>query len=91
MLAQAANDMSGQLRGLITELQQAGLQITNSSTQVLATAEDHAARLGAAGGLDRAGDRDDGGADQHRETDRAERDVGRANRRRQRRRRARRL
>ena len=42
MLAQAANDMSGQLRGLITELQQAGLQITNSSTQVLATAEDHA-------------------------------------------------
>ncbi len=42
MLAQAANDMSGQLRGLITELQQAGLQITNSSTQVLANAEDHA-------------------------------------------------
>jgi methyl-accepting chemotaxis protein len=42
MLAQAANDMSAQLRRLITELQQAGLQITNSSTQVLANAEDHA-------------------------------------------------
>ena len=41
-LAQAANDMSAQLRGLITELQQAGLQITTSSTQVLANAEDHA-------------------------------------------------
>ena len=43
MLAQAANDMSGQLRGLILELQQAGLQITHASTQVLANAEDHAA------------------------------------------------
>ncbi len=42
MLAQAANDMSAQLRGLILELQQAGLQITQSSTQVLANAEDHA-------------------------------------------------
>ena len=42
MLAQAANDMSGQLRGLILELQQAGLQITHASTQVLANAEDHA-------------------------------------------------
>ena len=42
MLAKAANDMSAQLRGLITELQQAGLQITKSSTQVLANAEDHA-------------------------------------------------
>ena len=42
MLAQAANDMSAQLRGLIMELQQAGFQITNSSTQVLANAEDHA-------------------------------------------------
>lgn len=42
MLAQAANDMSGQLRALITEVQQAGLQITQSSTQVLANAEDHA-------------------------------------------------
>jgi methyl-accepting chemotaxis protein len=42
MLAQAANEMSEQLRGLITELQQAGLQITTSSTQVLANAEDHA-------------------------------------------------
>jgi methyl-accepting chemotaxis protein len=42
MLAQAANDMAAQLRGLITELQQAGLQITHSSTQVLANAEDHA-------------------------------------------------
>jgi methyl-accepting chemotaxis protein len=42
VLAQAANEMSAQLRGLITELQQAGLQITNSSTQVLANAEDHA-------------------------------------------------
>jgi len=42
MLAQAANDMSAQLRGLITELQHAGLQITQSSTQVLANAEDHA-------------------------------------------------
>lgn len=42
MLGVAANDMSAQLRGLITELQQAGLQITTSSTQVLANAEDHA-------------------------------------------------
>ena len=42
MLAKAANDMSAQLRRLITELQQAGLQITQSSTQVLANAEDHA-------------------------------------------------
>lgn len=42
MLAKAANDMSAQLRRLITELQQAGLQITHSSTQVLANAEDHA-------------------------------------------------
>jgi methyl-accepting chemotaxis protein len=42
MLAQAANDMSAQLRGLILELQQAGLQITHASTQVLANAEDHA-------------------------------------------------
>ena len=42
MLAEAANDMSSQLRGLILELQQAGLQITQSSTQVLANAEDHA-------------------------------------------------
>jgi methyl-accepting chemotaxis protein len=42
MLADAANDMSSQLRGLILELQQAGLQITHSSTQVLANAEDHA-------------------------------------------------
>jgi methyl-accepting chemotaxis protein len=42
MLAQAANDMSGQLRGLILELQQAGFQITQASTQVLANAEDHA-------------------------------------------------
>jgi methyl-accepting chemotaxis protein len=42
MLATAANDMSAQLRRLITELQQAGLQITQSSTQVLANAEDHA-------------------------------------------------
>jgi methyl-accepting chemotaxis protein len=42
MLADAANDMASQLRGLILELQQAGLQITHSSTQVLANAEDHA-------------------------------------------------
>ncbi len=42
LLAQAANDMSAQLRGLITELQQAGIQITQASTQVLANAEDHA-------------------------------------------------
>ncbi len=42
LLAQAANDMSAQLRGLITELQQAGIHITQASTQVLANAEDHA-------------------------------------------------
>lgn len=42
MLATAANDMSAQLRGLILELQHAGLQITQASTQVLANAEDHA-------------------------------------------------
>ena len=42
MLAQAANDMSGKLRGLIQELQKAGLQITSASTQMLSAAEDHA-------------------------------------------------
>lgn len=42
MLAQAANDMSGKLRGLIQELQHAGLQITSASTQMLSAAEDHA-------------------------------------------------
>ena len=42
MLADAANEMSSQLRELILELQQAGLQITHSSMQVLANAEDHA-------------------------------------------------
>lgn len=41
-LAEAANDMSEQLREIIVELQKAGLQITSSSTQVLANAEDHA-------------------------------------------------
>jgi methyl-accepting chemotaxis protein len=42
MLAQAANDMSAQLRALIQELQHAGLQITSASTQVLTNAEEHA-------------------------------------------------
>jgi methyl-accepting chemotaxis protein len=42
MLAQAANDMAAQLRGLIQELQHAGLQITAASTQVLSAAEEHA-------------------------------------------------
>jgi methyl-accepting chemotaxis protein len=42
MLAQAANDMSAKLRGLIQELQHAGLQITSASTQMLSAAEDHA-------------------------------------------------
>lgn len=42
MLAQAANDMSAQLRTLIQELQQAALQITSASTQVLTHAEEHA-------------------------------------------------
>ena len=38
-LAQAANDMSGKLRGLIQELQKAGLQITSASTQMLSAAD----------------------------------------------------
>jgi len=42
MLAQAANEMADQLRGLIVDLQQAALQITGASTQVLSTAEEHA-------------------------------------------------
>jgi methyl-accepting chemotaxis protein len=42
MLAEAANDMSAQLRRLIQELQQAASQITNASTQVLSAAEEHA-------------------------------------------------
>jgi methyl-accepting chemotaxis protein len=42
MLAQAANDMAAQLRGLIQELQHAGLQITSASTQVFSAAEEHA-------------------------------------------------
>src|SRR5262249_39544128 len=42
MLAEAANDMSAQLRRLIQELQQAATQITTASTQVLSAAEEHA-------------------------------------------------
>jgi methyl-accepting chemotaxis protein len=42
MLAEAANDMAAQLRGLILELQQAAVQITGASTQVLSAAEEHA-------------------------------------------------
>jgi methyl-accepting chemotaxis protein len=42
MLAQAANDMAAQLRGLIQELQHAGFQITSASTQVFSAAEEHA-------------------------------------------------
>jgi len=42
MLADAANDMSAQLRRLIQELQQAATQITGASTQVLSAAEEHA-------------------------------------------------
>ena len=42
MLAQAANDMAKQLRKLMQDLQQASLQITGASTQVLTTAEEHA-------------------------------------------------
>jgi len=42
MLAQAANDMAAQLRELIQELQQAAIQITGASTEVLSTAEEHA-------------------------------------------------
>jgi methyl-accepting chemotaxis protein len=42
MLAEAANDMAAQLRGLILELQQAATRITGASTQVLSAAEEHA-------------------------------------------------
>ena len=42
MLADAANEMSAQLRGLILELQEAASRITTASTQVLSTAEQHA-------------------------------------------------
>jgi len=42
MLGGAANDMAAQLRGLLQDLQQAALQITTASTQVLSTAEEHA-------------------------------------------------
>jgi methyl-accepting chemotaxis protein len=42
MLAEAANDMAAHLRGLIQELQHAGLQITSASTQMLSAAEEHA-------------------------------------------------
>ncbi len=42
MLANAANDMAGQLRMLLQDLQQASVQITGASTQVLSAAEEHA-------------------------------------------------
>jgi methyl-accepting chemotaxis protein len=42
MLADAANDMAAQLRGLLQDLQQASVQITGASTQVLSAAEEHA-------------------------------------------------
>jgi methyl-accepting chemotaxis protein len=42
MLADAANEMAGQLRKLLQDLQQASIQITGASTQVLTAAEDHA-------------------------------------------------
>lgn len=42
MLAEAANEMAAQLRGLILELQEAATRITGASTQVLSTAEEHA-------------------------------------------------
>jgi HAMP domain-containing protein len=42
MLADAANEMAGQLRKLLQDLQQASIQITGASTQVLNAAEDHA-------------------------------------------------
>ena len=42
MLADAANDMANQLRKLLQDLQQASIQITGASTQVLTTAEEHA-------------------------------------------------
>jgi methyl-accepting chemotaxis protein len=42
MLADAANDMSGQLRKVLQDLQQASVQITGASTQVLTAAEEHA-------------------------------------------------
>jgi methyl-accepting chemotaxis protein len=42
MLADAANEMAGQLRKLLQDLQQASIQITGASTQVLSAAEEHA-------------------------------------------------
>ena len=42
MLADAANEMAGQLRKLLQDLQQASIQITGASTQVLNAAEEHA-------------------------------------------------
>jgi methyl-accepting chemotaxis protein len=42
MLADAANEMAGQLRKLLQDLQQASIQITGASTQVLTAAEEHA-------------------------------------------------
>ena len=42
MLADAANEMAGQLRKLLQDLQQASVQITGASTQVLNAAEEHA-------------------------------------------------
>ncbi len=42
MLADAANEMAGQLRKLLQDLQQASVQITGASTQVLTAAEEHA-------------------------------------------------
>ena len=41
MLADAANEMAGQLRKLLQDLQQASIQITGASTQVLTAAEEH--------------------------------------------------
>ena len=69
MLADAANDMADQLRKLLQDLQQASIQITGASTQVLTRGRRARVGIGAAGRLDRAGHRDDGRADEHGEAD----------------------
>ncbi len=84
LLAQAANDMSAQLRGLITGAA-AGRHPDHASLDAGARQRRGSClRLGAAGGLDRASHGDARRAHQHGQADRAERDLGREDCRRQR-------
>ena len=53
MLADAANDMANQLRKLLQDLQQASIQITGASTQVLTAAEEHASGFDSHAAADR--------------------------------------